>query len=428
MKLHIRNGRLVDPTQRLDESADLWVEDGVVRAVSKPGGKPAVRPDRELDTGGNMIAPGFIDLHVHLREPGQTHKEDMESGTRAAVAGGFTSVLCMPNTDPANDSPDVTKLILRRAKEVAHCRVYPVGAVSLNLEGKILSPLSELKKAGCVAFSDDGRPCSDPVLLRQALTASKSLDVPIIQHCEELSLSGHPTIHDGAVAKKMGLQGVPVSAETVDLARTAVLASEIGARLHLAHVSCRESVELLAGFKRRCRDLTAEVTPHHLVLTDGAVERHGTNAKMYPPLRREEDCLALQKALSGGTIDAVATDHAPHTEEEKARPFTEAPNGVIGLETALPVLLALVEKGSLSLSRLVEVLSTAPARIAGIRGGSLKVGMPADIVVFSLGEKRKFSPEEFHSKSRNTPFIGFEGKGRVLYTFVGGKQVFGEPL
>ncbi|MFH1262596.1 MAG: dihydroorotase [Pseudomonadota bacterium] len=400
MELWIRNGRLIDPAEGRDGAFDLWISDGSVRAILRPG-ECLGRVDREIDATGAVITPGFVDLHVHFREPGQTDKEDIESGSLSAVAGGFTSVLCMANTTPVNDSPEITSRILDRARQVDLCRVYPVGAVTCGLEGKESAPLAELRQAGCVAFSDDGRPCHNTHLLRRALAESKRSGLLIIEHCDDPN-------------------------EVAGLSRALTIAAETGGRLHIAHVSCRESVDLISRFRKHLPTLTSEVTPHHLVLTSLAIDTHGTNAKMNPPLRTEEDCAVLRTALAAGMIDAVATDHAPHTPQEKGRPFPEAPNGVIGLETALPVLLSLVHRGELTLVRMVEALSTTPARIAGLRAGSLAPGMPADLAIFEADGERELHGGPYRSKSRNTPFAGFKGRGRMLYTFVGGRQVFGE--
>ncbi len=415
----------MDPACALDRHADLWIEDGMIRAILEPGEPLPSRPDRVVDASGAVVSPGFVDLHVHLREPGQTQKEDIESGTRAAVAGGFTSVFAMPNTEPVNDDAEVTRFILERVRKTARCRVYPVGAVSKGLRGQKLSPMKDLKKAGCAAFSDDGRPLNDARLMRGALQTVAALDSFLMEHCEETELSGGATIHAGAVAKSLGLAGIPRSAETVDVARTLALAAETGARTHLSHVSCAASVELLRAFKPLGR-ITAEAAPHHLLLTVDAIRDCGTNAKMYPPLRNDEDRRALCLGLADGTVDAVATDHAPHTRTEKDRPFAQAPNGVIGLETALPVLLTLVHEGILSLHRLVDCLSTRPARIAGLAAGTLAIGSPADVTVFTTDDSRVIGDLDFFSKSRNTPFLGFQGRGRVVATIVDGRRVYPE--
>ncbi|HLG19029.1 MAG TPA: dihydroorotase [Bdellovibrionota bacterium] len=423
MKLHIRGGRLVDPSQNVDRKGDVWVEDGKIQALLF-GEPPPAKPDQTIDANGAIVAPGLIDLHVHLREPGQEEKEDIASGTHAAVAGGFTSVLCMPNTDPVNDSVEITRWIRKRADETAFCRVFPVGAITKGLKSTELAPLAEMKEAGCVAFSDDGRPVVDSHRMREALEMGRKLNVPMIAHCEDLALSAGPTVNEGRVADRLGLKGIPVAAESADVARVIILAAETGGRLHLAHLSCVSSIQLLREYKPKVKGLTAEATPHHLLLTDEAVLKHGTNAKMYPPLRSSADRSALVKALKDDWIDVIATDHAPHTDLEKKMAYEKAPNGVIGLETALPVLLTLVASGDLMLSQLIRKMSTEPARIVGIPGGTLKPGAPADIVLFSADGERPLSAAGTFSKSRNTPFEGFVGKGRVLGTIVGGEEKF----
>ncbi len=424
MKCLIRGGRVIDPSQRMDGRFDLLIEGDRFAGLLSSLESKVTPVDRTIEVDGMVVAPGLIDLHAHLREPGQTEKEDIESGTHAAVSGGFTSILAMPNTFPPNDSVETTKQILRQTRKKGWCRVYPVGAVSRGLKGEELSPLEDLKKAGCVAFSDDGRPINDARLMRAALTQTKALQVPLIEHCEELSLSPSPTLHDGAVAAKWGAMGVPVSAETVDMVRTLVIAAELEAPIHIAHLSAAASVDLIREFKKHMKTLTAEVTPHHLMLTDEAVERFGANAKMYPPLRSERDRTALRRGWGDGTLDVVATDHAPHTVAEKSLPFAETPNGLIGLETALPLLLTLVDGKEITLSRLIQSLSTIPAKIAGIEGGTLKKGAPADFVIFSPDEPRTISEGDFFSKSKNSPFLGFQCKGRVHHTWVGGREVF----
>ncbi len=425
MSLLIRGGRLIDPSMELDEKADLWIEQGVIKDVIPSPQAKSVQAEKVIEADRWVVAPGFVDLHTHLRDPGQTAKEDIESGTAAAVAGGFTSILCMPNTDPVNDSVEVTRLIQDRAKRVGKCRVFPIGALTLGQKGEALAPLRELREAGCIAFSDDGRPCFNSALFRQAMLACRELNVPVMEHCEELTLAAGPTLAEGAVAQRMGFPGLPKSSEVVDVARTVALAVETGAHVHLSHLSCAESVELLEAYRDKAHKLSAEVTPHHLLLTDEAVGRLGTQAKMSPPLRSDRDREALITALQKGLIEAVATDHAPHTEAEKDRPFAQAPNGVIGLETAFPVLGTLLEAGKLTLLELIDRLSTSPARLANLQAGSLKKGMPADLVLLDLTQERDFSKETFRSKSQNSPFGDFPGKGRVVKTFVGGKEVFG---
>ncbi len=408
----------------MDQKMDLVLQGGHVEALVEPSDTPVGDADEVVDASGCVVAPGFIDVHVHLRDPGQTEKEDIRSGSQAAVAGGFTTVLCMPNTVPVNDSVEVTRLILEKVRKEAACKVLPIGAVTLGQRGKELAPLRELKEAGCVAFSDDGCPVNDAQVMREALIMAKQLNSVIIEHCEENSFLPRPTIHNGEVAAKMGLEGVPRSSETIDVARSLMLAVELDAPLHLAHLSCEESVQLLAAFKHRASKITAEVTPHHLFLTQDAIRTHGTNAKMNPPLRLESDCQAVVQGLIQGWIDVVASDHAPHAAKEKDLPFEKAPNGIVGLETAFSLLMRLVKKGSMDLTQLIDVMSCKPARIMGIEGGSLKKGSPADVVIFDPAPETNFEKEKTKSKSSNSPFWGASGWGEIRSTWVDGKRVY----
>ena len=425
MKVLIFNAHVIDPSQNLDAKKDILISDGKISSFFEPGSFSS-HVDQKIDAKGNYVAPGLVDLHVHFREPGGEHKETIETGSRSAVAGGYTSVLCMPNTYPVNDAPEITKLMFDRARATNLCRVYPVGAVTKNLMSKELAPLRDLRKAGCIAFSDDGRPVSNTELLREALVDIREMNAIMMEHCEEVSMAKYVTIHEGAVSKEMGLQGITPSSETADVVRLISLAMETGAKVHLAHLSCEDSVKFLRMFRPQLK-LTAEVTPHHLVLTHEDIRKLGTNGKMYPPLRQQQDCDALIEALVDGTLDAVATDHAPHSLEEKALPFEKAPNGVIGLETALPVMLRLVHDQKITLKRTIEVMSTRPAEIVGLEVG-LKVGNRADMVVFSTNEIRNFKNDKFFSKSFNTPFYNFEGRGRVHMTLVGGEIKFNEGV
>ena len=364
LSLLLKNAHVIDPSQSLDRLQHVLISNGKIENFFEENSQPPLA-DEVIDLAGKYLAPGFVDLHVHFREPGQAHKEDIESGSKAAVAGGFTSVLCMPNTYPTNDSVEVTKQIVDRAKEVDLCRVYPVGAVTKNLMSGDLAPLYDLRKAGCIAFSDDGRPVSNTTLLREALIQIREMDCLMIEHCEEVSMARYVTIHDGEVSKEMGLRGIPIAAETADVVRLIALAAETNAKVHLAHLSCEDSVKFLQMFRQRLT-LTAEVTPHHLVLTHEDIRVLGTNGKMYPPLRRKQDCEALIQALNDDVIDAIATDHAPHSIEEKSLAFEKAPNGVIGLETALPVMLRLYHEKRITLNKVVETMSLKPAKIVGL--------------------------------------------------------------
>jgi dihydroorotase len=423
MKILIKNAHVIDPSQNLDEKKDILISDGKISAFAAPNSY-ALKVDRTIDAKGHYVAPGLVDLHVHFREPGGEHKETIETGSKSAVAGGFTSVFAMPNTYPVNDNTETTYLMFDRAREVNLCRVYPVGAVTKNLQSKELAPLRELRKVGCLVFSDDGRPVSNTELLKDALIQIREMNSVMIEHCEEVSMANYVTIHEGEVSREMGIKGITPSSETSDVVRLIALALETGCKVHLAHLSCEDSVKFLRMFKKNVK-LTGEVTPHHLVLTHEDVRHLGTNGKMYPPLRRQQDCDALIEGLNDGTIDAVATDHAPHALSEKGLPFERAPNGVIGLETALPIMLRLVHEKKIPLKRVIEVMSTKPAEIVGLEVG-LKVGNRADMVVFSDQEIRDFSKETFSSKSINHPFSNYNGRGRVHMTLVDGEIKFSD--
>ncbi|MCS7173741.1 MAG: dihydroorotase [Armatimonadetes bacterium] len=423
-RLWIAGGRVVDPASGRDEVADVLVEGGRIVAVARgmrPGGASV------LDARSLVVAPGLVDLHVHLRDPGQTHKEDIASGTRAAARGGVTSVVCMANTKPPVDDPVVVEYIRSRAREAGAVRVYPVGAVTKGLEGKELSPIGALATAGVVGLSDDGRPISDAGLLRRAMLYSRMFDLPILEHCEDPSLSAGGVMHEGEVSVRLGLRGIPRSAEEVVVARDLVLAEETGAHVHIQHVSTRGSVRLIREAKTRGVRVTAEVTPHHLALTDESLEGYDPNFKMNPPLRSAEDVEALLEGLRDGTLDCIATDHAPHAPAEKLVEFDAAPFGVIGLETLLGVVLTrLVWQEGWPLGRALSLVTDRPARILGLPGGRLQAGAPADLVLLDPGREWVVDPDRFHSKSRNTPFGGWTLRGRVLATLVEGRVVWME--
>lgn len=421
MKLLIRNAHVIDPSQSLDGLKDILIMDGKVSSFFSPQSFDS-GVDQELDVKGAYVAPGLVDLHVHFREPGGEHKETIETGSTSAVAGGFTSVFAMPNTYPVNDNVETTQFMLDVASKIGLCRIYPVGAVTKNLMSQSLAPHQDLRKVGCLIFSDDGRPVSNTQLLREALIHLREINAVMVEHCEEISMAKFVTIHEGEVSKELHLKGITPSSETADVVRLIALAMETGCKVHLAHLSCEDSVKFVRMFRSHMQ-LTAEVTPHHLVLTHEDVRYLGTNGKMYPPLRRQQDCDALMEGLNDGTIDVVATDHAPHSPDEKSLPFDRAPNGVIGLETALPIMLRLVEEKKISLHRVIEVMSTKPAKIVGIEVG-LKIGNRADMVVFSTTEVRDFSKEIFFSKSKNHPFSKYHGRGRVHMTLVDGEVKF----
>lgn len=425
--LVIRGGHVLDPG-RIDGPADLVIDKGTITAIGESAGKAYERktsPDlRVIDARGMLVVPGFIDLHVHLREPGYEYKETVQTGVESAVAGGFTSVCCMPNTSPVNDNQSVTELILDRARAAGLARVLPIGAITKGSKGEELAEIGELHQAGCVGISDDGRPVMNSQVMRRAMEYSRAFDVPVIDHCEDLSLSEGGCMHEGLVSTRLGLQGVPAAAEEVMVARDLQLAELTGARLHLAHVSTKGSVRMVRDAKARGLRVTAEACPHHFILTDEAVMGYNTAAKMNPPLRTWQDVLALREGLRDGTIDAIATDHAPHAAQEKQQEFAAAPNGVVGLETALSLTLSLVEEGLLSMERAVTLLSAGPAKTFGIPGGTLAPGAAADVTIIDPAASWEVDPARLKSRSRNTPFAGWKVKGRVAYTIVGGHVVF----
>ena len=417
--LLIKNGRIVDPASGLDKTSDLWVRDGKIAAIGPS--LSAEKPDMAIDASGLIVSPGFIDIHVHLREPGFEHKETIATGCAAALAGGFISIACMANTKPVNDSPDITRFILEKARETNGARVFPIAAVTLGLKGKTLSPMAALKEAGTVAFSDDGMAVMDEDLLRRALEEAKRLGVPIISHCEMKELHPGGVMHEGAVSQRLGLKGIPRESEDRMVERDIRLARETGSHLHIAHISTGGAVELVRKAKREGLRVTCEAAPHHFTLTEEAVEERKADAKMSPPLRSQSDMEAVREGLADGTIDAIATDHAPHTAEEKAAGLEMAPFGIVGLETALPLVMNLARDKTIDLSRAVALLSTGPAAILGLTGGRLLKGAEADITLFDPEEEWIVDPATFQSKGRNTPFVGWKMRGRPRFVLVGGK-------
>ena len=427
MDICLRGGRVIDPARGVDAELDVLLKGGVVSKVGKGIAEGA--GVRVVDVRDCWVVPGLIDLHTHLREPGQEYKEDIATGTRAAAAGGFTAVCAMPNTVPVNDNRSVSELIVRRAAEVGVVRVYPVGAISKGSKGESLSEMGELRDAGCVAVSDDGHPVMNAELMRRAMEYARTFGLPIIQHCEDLTLSADGAMNEGVVSTRAGIRAQPAAAESSMVARDIELCALTGARYHVAHISSAESVRLVREAKRRGLPVTCEVTPHHLTLSDEACAGYDTHAKCNPPLRAQADVEALRAALVEGVIDAVATDHAPHSAVEKDVEFEQAAFGVIGLETAIPLVLEFVRTAGLSPSDFVRRMSTGPAAALGLRGGTLAEGRLADVTVIDPAIAWTCTPTGLRSRSRNTPFAGRALQGRATLTIVGGRIVYsGESL
>jgi dihydroorotase len=424
--LLLRGGRIVDPSQGIDEVGDLLIVDGRIEARGAGLGAPDDAETR--DVAGLIVCPGLIDVHVHLREPGGEHKETIASGARAALAGGFTAVCAMPNTDPATDDPAVVGFVRAAGIRAHAARVYPVGAVSIGQKGEKLAEIGEMIAAGAVAISDDGRPVSDPGMMRVALEYTRTFGVPVAAHCEELTLSRGGSMNEGVIATRLGLTGIPNAAEDVMIARDLELAALTGGRLHIQHVSTRRGVALIRDARARGVNVTAEGAPHHFTLTDEAVVGYRTDAKVNPPLRAAADRAAVLEGVIDGTLDVIATDHAPHHYEEKEQAFEDAPFGLVGLETALGVAWTeLVVAGHLDVSQLIHRMSVAPARAFGLTGGTLAVGSPADVTVFDPNAEWTVDPKKFVSKSRNTPFSGRRLVGAPALTVVGGEVRWERP-
>jgi dihydroorotase len=425
MSLLITGGLILDPSQNLEEVRELLIEDGKIAALEPPGTIPAA--GREvIDARGLVVAPGLIDMHVHLREPGEEYKETIETGTRAAAQGGFTGVACMPNTRPVNDNASITRFILDQAKARGSARVYPVGAISVGSRGEALSEFADLKAAGCVAVSDDGWPVMNSLLMRRALEYAQTFDLPIISHAEDLQLRADGVMHEDKVSVRLGLAGIPAAAEEVMIYRDIRLARLTGARLHIAHVSTAGAVAIIREAKLAGLHVTAETAPHYFSLTDEAVLGFDTNAKVNPPLRSEWDRLAVIEGLADGTLDAIASDHAPHSLLEKDLEFAAAAFGLIGLETSLGLTLRLVHAGNITLGRAIALMSANPVAILGVPGGTLAVGSPADVTLIDLNRDWTVNVNQFASKSRNCPFHGWALKGKAVMTILGGKVVFEE--
>jgi dihydroorotase len=426
MKLLLKGGRVVDPASQRDGAFDVLLDGGRVARVGRnlPAGDAEVF---EVQPGW-LVTPGLVDMHVHLREPGQEHKETIATGTAAAVAGGFTAVACMPNTEPINDHAGITQFILKKAAEAGLARVYPIGAVSLGSNGEQLAELGEQHAAGCVAFSDDGRPVATALLMRRALEYAGMLKAPIIDHCEDPSLKADGVAHEGYRSSSLGLRGIPGAAESLMVERDISLAELTGGHIHVAHMSARQSLRAVREGKGRGVHVTCEVAPHHFTLTDDALAspvQYDTNVKMNPPLRETADRDAMLDGIADGTVDAIATDHAPHHADEKMVEFDHAPFGIVGLETAVPIVFdRLVHTGRIGVARMIELLSVNPSRILNVPGGTLEEGAPADVTILAPDRKVRIEAAALRSRSKNTPFDGWEFRGGVAATIVGGRIVY----
>ncbi len=426
-RLLIRGARLIDPSRGLDILGGMLISDGRIEAI---GAELVNAPDPHdgteiLDATGLVAAPGFIDMHVHLREPGFEYKETIASGADAAAAGGFTAVAAMANTSPPNDNASVTEFVLKKAAEAGKARVYPIGSITKGMKGTELAEIGEMVEAGAVAVSDDGLPVSNISVMRRAMEYTTLFDIPLIEHCETPELHPGGVMNEGFWSTSLGLRGIPRASEEISVDRNIALAELTGARFHVAHLSTEGALRRVAEAKDRGLRVTCEVTPHHLVLTDESVKSYDTHAKMKPPLVTEADREALINGLKDGTVDAIATDHAPHHADEKGEDFDHAPFGIVGLETAVSLCLdRLVGTGILSMTRFVELMSTGPARVLGVSGGTLEVGAPADISLFDPQKRVRVDPDKFRSKGRNTPFGGWELTGAPVRTFVAGRVVW----
>jgi dihydroorotase len=421
MKVLVKSGRVVDPANNIDEKLDILVVDGKIAelAANIDAGDAEV-----INAAGTIVTPGLIDIHVHLREPGLEYKEDIISGTAAAAAGGVTSVACMPNTDPVIDNLPIAQFIINKANYEGSANVFPIASISQRQKGETLSEMGELLEGGCVGFSDDGGPVKNGEMMRRALEYAKTFDAPIITHAEDLSLVAGGSMNEGSVATELGLKGIPNCAEDAMTARDIMLAELTGGHLHVAHVSTRGSLELIRNAKARGVKVTCEVTPHHFSLTEEAVRGYNTHAKMNPPLRSQEDLAAVHAALADGTVDAIATDHAPHHVDDKNVEFALAANGIVGLETLLPLTLKLVADKVISLTKAIELMTCGPAGVLGIDRGSLSVGAVADITLINPNKEWQVTEEGLHSKSKNSFFIGHTLKGCAMKTLRAGKVVF----
>lgn len=426
MRILIKNGHIIDPSQGIDGIGDVLIEEGKIKEIRGQGfkeirGQGKNHDTRIIDATGLYISPGLIDMHSHLREPGYEYKETIKTGTMAAVKGGFTALCAMPNTNPVNDNSSVTDFIIMKAIQEGACTVYPIGAITKRQEGEELAEIGTMYAEGCVAFSDDGRAVMSGLIMRRAMEYSRAYNVPIISHCEDLNLSEGGVMNEGLLSLTLGVRGIPSEAEEVMVARDISLARLTNGRLHIAHVSTEGSVRLLREAKERRVNVTAETCPHYFSITEDAVKGYNTNAKVNPPLRTEKDITAIKEGLKDGTIDVIATDHAPHHRDEKLKEFDQSPAGISGLETALSLSLRLVEEGVLTINQLIEKMAANPAKILGINNGTLKIGSDADVIIVDMNREYKVEPEKFISKGKNTPFDGWILKGMALITICKGK-------
>ena len=420
MTILIKNGKVIDPSQDIDASKDVFIKGRKIQGLYPPGKAPAA--DTVIDASGFIVVPGLVDIHTHLREPGFEYKETIHSGTMAAVKGGFTTVCCMPNTKPVNDTIAVTEFIREKAEKEGACTVYPIGAITIGQKSEALTELEALLKAGCIAFSDDGHPVTNSLIMRRALEYSKIFNVPIISHCEDLKLSEGGVMNEGFVSTIVGLRGIPKAAEETMVARDLSLCELTGGRLHIAHVSTKGSVKLIRDAKARGINVTAETCPHYFSLTDEAIVSYDTNLKVNPPIRTAEDVDAIKEGLKDGTIDAIATDHAPHHLDDKNKEFDAAAFGISGIETAFALSLKLVDEGVLNLTQLITKMTLTPSHITGIPKGTLKDGVDADVAVIHREKKFTVNAQEFLSKGKNSPFHKWPLKGTVEYTIALGKM------
>lgn len=424
MRILIKGGHLIDPANKKNGQFDLLINKGKIEAVEPEGRIADISSGEIIDAKGSIVAPGFCDMHVHFREPGHEYKETIETGSHSAAAGGFTTVAVMPNTFPVNDSRSVTEFILSQAKETSNINILPIGAITKGLEGEALSDMGELKEAGCIGYSDDGRPVSNSEIMRRALEYSKMFDLPCIQHSEVLELTQGGSMNEGVVSTELGLKGMPTEAEDIMVHRDICLLPKTGGRLHVAHISSGGSVDLIRQAKAKGLPVTCEVAPHHFTLTHDACRGYDTNAKMSPPLRAQSDLEMIKEGMSDGTIDIIATDHAPHDRVDKQVEFSKACFGIVGLETALPLTLKMVDEKIISLEKAIDMLTFQPNQLFKLDKGTLGIGKAADITLFDEKKKYTINPSQFKSRSKNSPYKGWKVRGKILRTMVNGKTVF----